>query len=128
MLFETANRLAATLTDLRDAAGGERPAAVLRELTKLHESAYRGSVDELIAMVETAAIETRGECVVVLGGRPDSEPVAADAQAVDGRIDELLAAGLRVRDVADAVHVELGVDRRAAYDRAVARAKRSPAR
>jgi 16S rRNA (cytidine1402-2'-O)-methyltransferase len=125
VLFETANRLAATLTDLHDTVGGERPAAVLRELTKLHESAYRGSVDELIAMMESAAIETRGECVLVVGGRPESESVAADDQSVDARIDELLATGLRVRDVADAVHVEFGLDRRRAYDRV---AKRRPAR
>ncbi|HEY3831755.1 MAG TPA: 16S rRNA (cytidine(1402)-2'-O)-methyltransferase [Acidimicrobiia bacterium] len=128
VLFETANRLAATLADLRDVVGGERPAAVLRELTKLHESAYRGSVDELIAMMESAVIETRGECVVVVGGRSDAEAVVADEATVDARIAELVAAGLRVRDVADAVHVEFGLDRRAAYDRAVAMSKRRPAR
>jgi 16S rRNA (cytidine1402-2'-O)-methyltransferase len=125
VLFETANRLAGTLTDLRGAAGADRPAAVLRELTKLHESAYRGSLDELIVMVESAAIPTRGECVLVVGGQSERESVVADDNTVDARIDELLATGLRVRDVADAVHVELGVDRRAAYDRA---AKRRPAR
>jgi 16S rRNA (cytidine1402-2'-O)-methyltransferase len=121
VLFETANRLAATLDDLRAAAGGERPAAVLRELTKLHESSYRGTLDELIAMAASGAIEPRGECVVVVGGRPDTAPSEPDPEAVDARIDELVAAGVRVRDVADALHDEFGIERRAAYDRVVGR-------
>jgi 16S rRNA (cytidine1402-2'-O)-methyltransferase len=121
IIFETANRLAATLDDLQSVAGGDRPAAVLRELTKLHESSYRGTLDELVAMAASGAIEPRGECVVVVGGRPDTAPTAPDLAAVDARIDELLAAGGRVRDAADAVHDEFGIERRAAYDRAVGR-------
>ncbi len=124
VLFETANRLTATLTDLRGSAGGDRLAAILRELTKLHESAYRGTLDEMLAMLGSGAIETRGECVVVLAGRGDAPSPPADPQAVDARIDELLTAGLRASDVAGLVHEELGVDRRAAYDRVVIRRRR----
>ncbi len=121
VLFETANRLAATLTDLATVVGGQRRAAVLRELTKLHESAYRGTVDELIGMAASGAIEPRGECVIVIAGRAETAPPEIDMDAVDERIDGLDAAGLRVRDIADGLHEEFGIERRAAYDRVVAR-------
>ena len=94
---------------------------MLRELTKLHESAYRGTVAELVAMAESGAIEPRGECVVVVAGRPVRTATDVDMDTVDARIDELLTADRRVRDVAETVHDELGIDRRAAYDRVVAR-------
>ncbi len=121
VVFETANRLAATLEDLRSVVGDDRRAAVLRELTKLHESAYRGSLAALVAMLAEGAIETRGECVVVIEGRGDPEIAEPEPAVINVRIDELVAAGLRVRDVADALRDEFGLDRRAAYDLVVAR-------
>ena len=65
VLFEAGNRLAATLRDLAEACGGPRPAAVCRELTKLHEEILRGTLADLAAR----PIDSRGEAVIVVGAR-----------------------------------------------------------
>ena len=83
VLLEAPGRLAGTLADLA-AACGDRPVAVVRELTKLHEEVWRGRLPE--AADEFAARPVRGEVVVVLGGASPPEPPSADrvAAAVAG--------------------------------------------
>ena len=66
VLFEAPGRVAATLADLAAACGGDRQVAVARELTKLHEEIWRGSLDEAVAWA--AASRVRGEVVLVLAG------------------------------------------------------------
>ena len=66
VLFEAPHRLAATLHDLVEAFGADRPAAVCRELTKTHEETRRGTLEELAGW---AAGEVRGEITVVVGRR-----------------------------------------------------------
>lgn len=65
VLYESPNRLLATLRDAR-AALGERRVAVCNELTKLYENTWRGPLGEAIAYLENHA--PRGEYVIVLGG------------------------------------------------------------
>jgi 16S rRNA (cytidine1402-2'-O)-methyltransferase len=71
VLFEAPGRLAGTLADLAAACGVDRPAAVCRELTKLHEETLRGSLGALAAAAAAGAIDRRGEVVIVIGERPD---------------------------------------------------------
>jgi 16S rRNA (cytidine1402-2'-O)-methyltransferase len=68
VVFESPHRLLASLDDAR-AELGDRPAAVCRELTKLHEETLRGSLSELQATL-AARPALKGEFVVVLGGAP----------------------------------------------------------
>ena len=68
VLYESPRRVAATLADLAAVCGPDRPVAVVRELTKLHEEAYRGTLGEAAALA--AGHEARGEHVIVLGGAP----------------------------------------------------------
>ncbi|MCO5969073.1 16S rRNA (cytidine(1402)-2'-O)-methyltransferase [Actinoallomurus soli] len=75
VLFEAPHRLLRTLGDLVSAAGGERPAAVLNDLTKLYERAWRGSLGQVRDAV--AEQEPRGEFVIVLGGAPERSAVTA---------------------------------------------------
>jgi 16S rRNA (cytidine1402-2'-O)-methyltransferase len=70
VLFEAPGRLAATLADLAVACGDARPAAVCRELTKLHEETLRGSLGALAAAAAAGTIDRRGEVVIVIGERP----------------------------------------------------------
>jgi 16S rRNA (cytidine1402-2'-O)-methyltransferase len=70
VLFEAPGRLAATLAELAATCGPERPAAVCRELTKLHEETLRGSLAALAAAAAGGEIDPRGEVVIVLGERP----------------------------------------------------------
>ena len=69
VLFESPQRLGATLADLA-AAWGDRPAAMARELTKMHETIR---VSSLAAMAGEPPGEQRGEIVLVVGATGDSE-------------------------------------------------------
>lgn len=80
LLFESPQRLAATLEELADVLGGERPAALARELTKVHEQVYRGSLAELAARIGRD-IPAKGECVIVIAGG-GLEPEVAVAERV----------------------------------------------
>jgi 16S rRNA (cytidine1402-2'-O)-methyltransferase len=116
VLFEAPGRLVATLGDLIDACGPDRPVVVAREMTKLHEEVWRGPVGEAAATF--AGREVRGEIVIVLGGDPASGGAPDDvvvAEALRARLE----AGDTLRDAAGQVAGELGVSRRRAYDLAL---------
>jgi 16S rRNA (cytidine1402-2'-O)-methyltransferase len=118
VLFESGNRVQATLVDLAKIMG-TREAAICRELTKLHEEVTRGRLAELAGQAE--ALETRGEFVLVIG------PPAADAQTfTDDALDNLLRDQLAHHSLKDAVALtsELsGRPRREVYARALELAK-----
>ena len=119
VLFEAPTRLAATLGDLAATCGGERPAAVCRELTKLHQQIVSGSLDELVAAVGSGDIPARGEVVIVIGpasATPMSRDEAAAALA-DGRaqVVGLVAGGLNRSEAARRVAAATGLSRRALY-------------
>ena len=76
VVFESPHRIEACLEDL-EAVWGERPLALVRELTKLHEQVLRGTASEVRAALR--AEWKRGEMVLVLGGRTRAERGRADA-------------------------------------------------
>jgi 16S rRNA (cytidine1402-2'-O)-methyltransferase len=115
VLYEAPHRLARTLADLATACGGTRRVALARELTKLHEEVWRGTLAEAAARVDE--VVPRGELVVVLDGAP--EPQAPTADEVDAAVRARLEAGDSPRDAAAAVAAELGVAKRTAYEVAV---------
>jgi 16S rRNA (cytidine1402-2'-O)-methyltransferase len=123
VVYEAPHRLAVTLDDLRDVAGPTRAAAVVRELTKVHESVTRGPLDALAAAVNDGVIPARGECVIVIGPAPRAI-AAPDDGAVASRADQLLAAGTSARDAARALIEEFAMPRSAAYDAVLARKAR----
>ncbi|HUQ39524.1 MAG TPA: 16S rRNA (cytidine(1402)-2'-O)-methyltransferase [Acidimicrobiales bacterium] len=87
VIYEAANRAATTLADLAAACGSDRPAALARELTKVHEEVRRGTLGRL---AEQATIDPpKGECVLVVGGAPPAEPAGDDeiALALQREID-----------------------------------------
>jgi 16S rRNA (cytidine1402-2'-O)-methyltransferase len=105
VLYEAPHRLARTLADLRDTLDGARRVSLCRELTKLHEATWRGTLDEAIARCES--VEPRGEYVVVVeGAAPPAE--VGDDELVDA-LDVALAAGTSRRDAAAAVAERFGV-------------------
>ncbi len=115
VIYEAPSRLAETLRDLA-AELGPRPAAVARELTKLHEEVRRGRLDALAA--EFADGEApRGELVVVVG--PPQMREAVDGAALDREIVEALLS-LSVKDAAAAVAAKHSLPRRQIYARALA--------
>lgn len=69
IFYESPYRLQRTLRDFAEVLGDGRPAATVRELTKIHETTLRGSLGELIAHYEKT--EPRGEFVIIVGGNTD---------------------------------------------------------
>jgi 16S rRNA (cytidine1402-2'-O)-methyltransferase len=115
VLYEAPHRLARTLADLSTAFGGSRRVVIARELTKLHEEIWRGTLAEAVAW--TAAVEPRGEMVLVLDGAPP--PEAASDDQITAAVQDALARGLSARDAASVVAGALGVPKRRAYAAAV---------
>lgn len=114
VIYESPRRVHATLTQLLGACGPLREVAVARELTKLHQEVWRGSLDEAVGHVESS--EPRGEHVVVLA--PAAPPPAANDEEIDAHVTAALAEGLSTRDAAARVARDLGVPRRRTYDAA----------
>jgi len=110
VLFESPNRLAATLRDLVGVLGPDRRAVVAREMTKLHEEFVRGTVAELADRFDEPP---KGEVVLVLEGAPP--PAEVEDERIQVVLDEARAGGASTRDAADEVARRLGVSRRRAY-------------
>lgn len=120
VLYESPKRLAATL-DALAAVLPERPAAVARELTKLHQEVIRGTLAELARRVGEAG-EVKGEIVVVIGPAQAPGRGEVDADAVDAVVARE-AAGESVRDAVRVVAAERGVPRRALYEAVLVKRK-----
>lgn len=118
VFFEAPHRLAETLADLRDVLGGERRACVGRELTKLHETLYRGSLTELAALSTQDADMLRGELSIAVAGAEPLQPApdAADPATLQRAI-EVLARELAPGRAAAALTQIFGLARKDAYAR-----------
>lgn len=111
VFFEAPHRLEAMLRAVDSGFGPGRPAAVCRELTKLHEEVLRGPVRELLAWAE--ANEVRGEIAVVVAGAPEAAPERAEDHVA--AVNELVAQGSRVKDAVAAVAADARVSKRELY-------------
>ncbi len=111
VIFESPNRLVALLSDLSERCGPDRPAAVAREMTKVHEEVKLGTLNELAVYYTDRP--PKGEVTVLVGGA--SGEAAVDREAAPDRAREWLARGLSRRDAADQVAAEFHMSRREAY-------------
>jgi len=116
VVFEAPGRVARTLGDLAAACGPDRPVAVARELTKVHEEVWRGTLAEAAAWAEAGV---RGEVVLVVGGAPPAGPDTVDDAVLLAALADRLDAGERVRGAVDEVAADHGVARRRVYDLAL---------
>lgn len=110
VLFASPNRLGNDLADLLDVCGSQREVVVARELTKLHEESWFGSLEE--AVIRWSG-DVKGEVTVVLG--PTSEPKISLEAAV-ARARELMTSGASVSEAARTASGETGVSRREVYE------------
>jgi 16S rRNA (cytidine1402-2'-O)-methyltransferase len=112
--YEAPHRLIACLDDLI-AVLGDRPAALARELTKVHEEVRCGALVALRAEAAAGA-GPRGEYTVLVAGAPASAERTAPLEArVRERLSALLTGGASTRDAARIVADELSMPRRDAY-------------
>jgi 16S rRNA (cytidine1402-2'-O)-methyltransferase len=119
--FEAPHRLDATLAAMAEVFGGQRRAAVCRELTKTYEEVRRGPLAEL---AEWAAEGVRGEITVVVEGAPEPDPADLDADELVRRVRVREEAGERRKEAIAAVAAEAGLPKREVFDAVVA-AKRA---
>jgi 16S rRNA (cytidine1402-2'-O)-methyltransferase len=83
VFFEAIHRIAVMLADAATVLGDGRPAFVGREMTKLHETFYRGRLDEVAAAMAADPGASRGECTVVIGGCvAERSPALAELERV----------------------------------------------
>ncbi len=116
ILFEAPHRLEKTLNDLADACGGERRIVLARELTKLHEEIWRGTVSG--AIERCTEIDPRGEYVLVLDGAPPAtEPTEVEIREA---VELALGRGLSKKDAAAEVAELFAVARNRVYEIAIA--------
>ena len=122
IFYEAPHKLRATLDDLSAAFGLDRPIAVCRELTKLHEEVIRTTLGEAVSRY--AEQEPRGEFVLVVAGRP-LQPEAGDEDAALARAEDLRRAGLPLKAAAAQAAEEFGVKKRALYNRVLQHGERN---
>ena len=117
IFYEAPHKLAATLRDLAEVFGPDRPVSLCRELTKLHEEVRRTTLGQAAAWYQEN--DPKGEFVLVVRG---AEPAGeAEATLEDGLalVDRLRGEGLSLRDAVKRAAKELGLSRNQLYDAAV---------
>ena len=113
ILFAATGRVADDLADLADGLGAERPASVVRELTKAHEEVWRGTLAE--AAAEWRERAPRGEFTLVVAGAERQEDLT---QAL-AMVEERVASGAPMAEAVREVAAETGTRRRRLYEAAL---------
>jgi 16S rRNA (cytidine1402-2'-O)-methyltransferase len=116
VLYEAPHRLERTLVDLAEACGGDRQVVLAREMTKLHEEMWRGTLAD--AVIHAQTIEPRGEYALVLGPAVFATIDITDDEIVH-ELSARLSNGFTKRDAIDEVTAALGLSRKRVYSLAV---------
>lgn len=116
VLFSAPSRVTKDLTDLATAAGGDRTVVIAREITKLHEEIWTGT---LAAAIDhwTNDVDPRGEFTLVIEPRPETPP---DLPAALDAVVERMGDGERLSNAVKDIAEETGVSRRVLYEAALA--------
>ncbi len=115
VLYEAPHRVARTMADLAAACGGERRVALARELTKLHEEVWRGTL--AAAVDHTEQVAPRGEYVVVLEGA--AAPADASDEQILAALRRAMGGGADRRSAIATVMAATGASKRRVYDLAL---------
>ena len=112
VFYEAPHKLVNTLEDLTAYFGADRPAALCRELTKLHEEVVRTTLGA--ALERYRAEQPRGEFVLVVAGAPEESGAPDEAAALE-RVKELREGGASLRDAVRQAAQEAGMNKNALY-------------
>ncbi len=117
IFYEAPHKLAATLRDLAEVFGPDRPLTLCRELTKLHEEVRRTTLGEAAAYYQEN--DPKGEFVLVVRGAEPAQEQEATLEDGLALVDKLRGEGLSLRDAVKRVSKELELSRNQLYDLAV---------
>jgi len=115
VLFESPHRLAASLADIVESLG-DRPAAIARELTKMHEEVSRGTLRELR---DSIGDRVRGEVTLVIAGATAGDAASAEPPDIAAALRATIAGGVSKKEAIARVAAELGVPKKDVYRVAV---------
>ena len=114
IFYEAPHKLLATLTDMAEIFGEDRPISLCRELTKLHEEVVRTTLGQ--AVTRYTQSPPKGEFVLIVAGAPAEKqelPSETDAAA---RVSQLIAQGISRKDAIKQTAKELGLPKNVVYD------------
>lgn len=117
VFYEAPHKLLRTLEDFYRVLG-DRPIALVREITKIHEQAHRTTLAQAVAYYTENA--PRGEFVLIVGGAPRQQEPEPEEDPLD-RVGELLAEGLAISEAIKRTAKELGVPKNSIYNQAMER-------
>lgn len=117
IFYEAPHKLLATLQDFSTVFGPDRPVALCRELTKLHEEVIRTTLAQAVERYQTES--PKGEFVLVVGGAEPIKEEAASPEDALVQVNKLRQAGLSLKDATRQVADELGLKRNLLYAMAV---------
>ena len=117
IFYEAPHKLSATLQDLLEAFGPDRPISLCRELTKLHEEVIRTDLQGAVTYYEENA--PKGEFVLIRAGAPEEKEEAASPQDAAARVAALIAGGLSRKDAVKQAAQELGLPKNTVYEAAL---------
>jgi len=118
IFYEAARRLADTLADMAHAFGEDRAAAVVREITKTYEETIRGSLAELADRFRRT--DALGEIVMIVEGAPEKH-AGASPSSLNLTVDDLIEAGLSLKQATALIAKLTGASRRELYQEALKR-------
>lgn len=117
IFYEAPHKLIYTLADMKEAFGNDRKIALVRELTKLHEEVFRGTLKEACEKFEQD--KPRGEYVIIVEGKPeddDSLPKWWDRLSVCEHVDEYIKKGMGSKDAIKAAAQDRNIPKRDVYN------------
>ncbi len=117
IFYEAPHKLVATLTDMAEVFGDDRPISLCRELTKLHEEVVRTTLGA--AIEKYTETPPKGEFVLVVAGAPEEEKESASIDDAAARVSQLMAEGMSRKDAVKQTAKELNLPKNAVYDAAL---------
>ena len=114
IFYESPKRIIKTLSYMKEVFSGNREAALIRELTKIHEEVIHGTLDELTS----SPLEERGECVIIIKGA-DEEEIKLDDTALKKIIKQYIKDGYSISDLSKEIATKYSLKKSDVYQLAL---------
>ncbi len=114
VFYEAPHRILETLSDMKEIFG-ERRAAVVKEISKIHEEVLRGNLSEVLDMLEESTIA--GEYVIVVEGRAEEKRLTTDDALSE--VNALMKKGLGRKEAVKKIAEAYGLSKKELYDKSL---------